>query len=218
MSARAVVFDLDGVLVTTDELHYRAWKAMADREGIPFDREINHRLRGVGRMESLAIILEQAPRAYSQEEREQLAAMKNELYRASLQQIGASAILPGAVELLDGLDALSVPYAVASSSRNARLILERTGLFSRMAAVVDGNDITRSKPDPEVFLAAAGRLGTAPRHCVAVEDADSGVQAALEAGMRVLGVGPADRVGKAHRTVLSLRAIDAHELVALVQD
>lgn len=213
MTARAVIFDLDGVLVTTDELHYRAWKAMADREGIPFDRDVNHRLRGVSRMESLAIILEKATRAYSDAECEQLAAMKNELYRTSLAKIGFAEILPGAIETLDGLDAMGVPYAIASSSRNAKLILERTGLLSRMAAVVDGNDITRSKPDPQVFLLAAERLGIEPQACVVVEDAESGVEGGLAAGMRVVGVGPAERVGRAHRVVGSLQEICVSELV-----
>lgn len=213
MSAHAVIFDLDGVLVTTDELHYRAWKAMAEREGIPFDRQINHRLRGVSRMESLAIILERAPRGYSAAEREKLATLKNELYRASLEKIGGREILPGAVETLNGLDALGVPYAIGSSSRNAKLILERTGLLARMAAVVDGTDITRSKPDPEVFLCAAERLGVEPGACVVVEDAESGVEAGLAAGMHVVGVGPRERVGKAHRVVGSLAEIGVSELV-----
>ncbi|MCL4220096.1 MAG: beta-phosphoglucomutase [Phycisphaerales bacterium] len=213
MSAHAVIFDLDGVLVTTDELHYCAWKQMADREGIFFDREVNHRLRGVSRMESLAIILEGASRGYSSVERERLADEKNAIYRAALERIGAGEILPGAVETLDGLDAMGVPYAVASSSRNAGLILERTGLRARMSVVVDGNDITRSKPDPQVFLIAAERLGVEPGVCVVVEDAESGVEAGLAAGMRVLGVGPPERVGRAHRVVGSLREIGVSELV-----
>lgn len=213
MSAHAVIFDLDGVLVTTDELHYRAWKAMAERERIPFDRQINHRLRGVSRMESLAIILERAPRGYSAAEREKLATAKNDLYRASLERIGAREILPGAVETLDGLDAMGVPYAIASSSRNAKLILERTGLLARMAAIVDGTDISRGKPDPEVFLLAAERLGVEPGSCVVVEDAESGVEAGLAAGMHVVGVGPPERVGKAHRVVSSLAEMGASELV-----
>lgn len=213
MSAHAVIFDLDGVLVTTDELHYRAWKQMADREGIPFDREVNHRLRGVSRMESLAIIIEKASRAYSSGERERLAEEKNAIYRAALERIGAGEILSGAVETLDGLDAMGVPYAVASSSRNAGLILDRTGLRARMRVVVDGNDITRSKPDPQVFLIAAERLGVEPVECVVVEDAESGVEAGLAAGMRVLGVGPPERVGRAHRVVGSLREIGVSELV-----
>lgn len=213
MNARAVIFDLDGVLVTTDELHYHAWKAIADAEGIPFDRQVNHRLRGVSRMESLAIILENAPRTYSPRQREQLAEHKNQIYRASLSNLDAQAILPGAIDLLDQLHALKIPCAVASSSRNARLILQRTGLAPRFAAVVDGTDITESKPHPQVFLKAAHQLGVDPTQCVAVEDAESGVEAALAAQMRVLGVGDHTRVGRAHRVVDSLAQITADELL-----
>jgi beta-phosphoglucomutase len=188
---RGVIFDLDGVIVSTDEFHYQAWQQMADAEGIPFDREINHRLRGVSRMQSLAIILERARRACTEEEKLALAERKNATYRALLDKLTPRDILPGALPLLDGLRGRGIRVAVASSSRNAGTILERIGLAGAFDAVVDGNAITHSKPHPEVFLKAAARLRLRPARCLVVEDAVAGVEAAHAAGMPCLAVGDA---------------------------
>lgn len=188
---RGVIFDLDGVLVTTDELHYRAWKRLADREGIYFDRAINDRLRGVSRMDSLAIILERTDRDYSDNEKAEMAAFKNDLYRASLDGLTGGDVLPGVMEALDGLRARDVKIAVGSSSKNAQKILEKTGLLDRFDAIADGTDITRSKPDPEVFLCAAKKLGLDPAVCAVVEDAEAGIQAARAGGMTAFAVGDA---------------------------
>ncbi|MGM9615797.1 MAG: beta-phosphoglucomutase [Oscillospiraceae bacterium] len=188
---KAVIFDLDGVLVSTDELHYRAWKRLADREGIYFDRTVNNRLRGVSRMASLEIILERAEKAYSAAEKEELAAYKNGLYRALLDELSERDILPGVTETLAALRARGVKLAVGSSSKNAGKILEKTGLLDRFDAVADGTDITRSKPDPEVFLCAAKKLGVAPADCAVVEDAEAGIAAAKAGGMTALAVGDA---------------------------
>ena len=190
---QGVIFDLDGVLVSTDELHYAAWKCLADREGIYFDRVINDRLRGVSRMASLEIILERAARAYSGDEKKEMAAFKNGLYVDLLDGLTPEDVLPGVTETLDGLAARGVKTAVGSSSRNAKKILEKTGLLDRFDAVADGTDITRSKPDPEVFLCAAGKLGLAPAVCAVVEDAEAGIQAAREGGMTAFAVGGAKK-------------------------
>ena len=188
----AVIFDLDGVLLSTDEFHYKAWKQLADREGIPFDRTMNERLRGVSRMESLEIILEQANRDYSPAEKEKMADLKNERYRALLETLTPEDVYPGVTELLDLLDKKSIKTAIGSSSRNAPYILEQTGLSERFRRTVcDGSKISRSKPDPEVFLLAAEMVGVSPESCLVIEDADAGVQAAKAAGMNVLGVGSA---------------------------
>ncbi len=215
MSTRAVLFDLDGVLVQTDEFHFCAWKSIADDEGLRFDRVINERLRGVSRMDGLAAVLEANSIEMDETERVALAGRKNERYLSLLEGLDASAVCDGVEALLSGLSARQVPMAVASSSRNARVILERTGLAGVFACVVDGNDIERSKPDPEVFLRAAAGLGVDPGACVVVEDARAGVEAGLAAGMRVVGVGGEKEVGRAHLVVRSLMEVDAGMLVGV---
>jgi len=214
MSVRAVLFDLDGVLVRTDEFHYRAWKSVADEEGLRFDRAINERLRGVSRMDGLAAVLEANAIEMGETERVALAGRKNERYLTLLEGLGASAVCNGVEALVSGLSAREVPMAVASSSRNARVILERTGLAGAFACVVDGNDIERSKPEPEVFLRAAAGLGAEPGACVVIEDARAGVEAALAAGMRVVGVGGVE-VERAHLMVGSLLEVDVGMLVGV---
>ena len=194
---KGVIFDLDGVLVSTDELHYEAWKAMADREGIYFDREINQRLRGVSRMDSLEIILERAERVYSQEEKDELAAYKNGLYVTLLDTLTEADVLPGVAELLSALAERDVLLAVGSSSKNAKKILEKTGLTNRFRAIADGTDITRSKPDPEVFLCAAKKLGLAPADCAVIEDAQAGIEAASAGGMLACAIGDGCKSDKA---------------------
>jgi len=192
MKFQAVIFDLDGVICFTDEYHYRAWKAMADGMGIPFDREINNRLRGVSRMASLEIILEkyQGP-ALSQEKKEQLAQRKNDLYRESLKEMSARDLSSEVKETLDALRAMGLQLAIGSSSKNTPFILGQIGLKDYFDAVSDGNNITRSKPDPEVFVKAAQMLGIAPEHCLVVEDAVSGAQAGHAGGMKVACLGDA---------------------------
>lgn len=188
---QGVIFDLDGVIVTTDDCHYRAWKRMADEEGIAFDRQVNERLRGVSRMESLAILLERAQREYTQPEKQAMAERKNGYYVELIGRLTPEAILPGALDTLAMLKARGVKVAIGSSSRNTPLILRQIGLDKAFDAVADGNAITRSKPDPEVFLLAARLLGLPPEACLVVEDADAGVEAALAGGMKALGVGSA---------------------------
>jgi len=214
MSVRAVLFDLDGVLVRTDEFHFCAWKSVADDEGFRFDRAINERLRGVSRMDGLAAVLEANLIEMGETERLALADRKNERYLSLLEGLDALAVCDGVEALLTGLSARRVPMAVASSSRNARVILERTGLAGAFACVVDGNDIEQSKPEPEVFLRAAAGLGVEPRACVVVEDARAGVEAALAAGMRVVGVGEVE-VERAHLVVGSLTEVDAGMLIGV---
>ncbi len=194
---KGVIFDLDGVIVTTDDCHYLAWKKMADEEGIYFDRIINERLRGVSRMESLAIILEKASKDYSDAEKQEMAARKNGYYVEMIKKIEKTAILPGALEFCDKFKSNGIKIAIGSSSKNARIILDQIGLGDYFDAVADGNDIKNSKPDPEVFLVAANRLGLAPKDCLVVEDANAGVDAGLAAGMDVLAVGFAATYEKA---------------------
>lgn len=184
-----IIFDLDGVLCFTDQYHYRAWKTVADRLGIPFDESVNDRLRGVSRMESLEIILENYEGVLSREEKEQMAAEKNEIYRGLLDSMSPRDLSEEVRMTLDRLRKEGVLLAVGSSSRNARLILKRLGLEDYFDAVADGSDITRSKPDPEVFLKASEKLGLSPGECLVVEDAEAGIAAAAAGGFDSAGLG-----------------------------
>lgn len=211
---RGVIFDLDGVLVTTDELHYRAWKRMADEEGIYFDRQINHRLRGVSRMASLEIVLERAARPYAPPEKQAMAERKNNYYRAMLAELTPSDVLPGAKEMLASLRRRGVKTAVGSSSKNTPLIMERVGIAGDVDAVADGNDITHSKPHPEVFLIAAQRLGLPPHQCLVVEDAAAGIEAGRRAGMAVFGIGTPHTLPGVQPLAENLAGVTAEELLA----
>lgn len=205
---QAVIFDLDGVLVTTDSCHYKAWKRMADEEGIPFDEKDNLRLRGVSRMESLNIILEKADRQYTESEKHDMAERKNAYYVQMIGDLDQEALLPGALSTIYALKENGVKLAVGSSSKNAPAILKQLQMEDLFDAVADGNQIKNSKPAPDVFLLAAELLGVKPEHCLVVEDADAGVDAALAAGMRVLAMGSAFGNQKAHLRSGTLNDID----------
>lgn len=191
MRYKGVIFDLDGVICSTDELHYLAWKEIADRYQIPFDREMNDQLRGVSRMESLERILSRGRGEWTQEQKQQLAEEKNARYRELLGTLSEEDILPGVPETLQALRARGLALAIGSSSKNAVAILERLGLSGWFDAVADGTQIKRSKPDPEVFLLAAEKLGLPAADCLVVEDAQAGIQAAQAGGMDAASVGPA---------------------------
>jgi len=196
MQFDAIIFDLDGVICFTDEYHYLAWKAMADGIRVPFDREINNRLRGVSRMASLDIILEkyEGP-ALSDADKQALAEKKNTLYREYLKKMSPADLSDEVRETLDDLRAMGLRLAIGSSSKNTPFILERIGLKGYFDAVSDGNNITRSKPDPEVFLKAAEMLGVAPDRCLVVEDAVSGAEAGQAGGMKTACLGDASAQG-----------------------
>lgn len=210
---QGIIFDLDGVIVSTDDCHYRAWQRMADEEGIPFSRGVNERLRGVSRMDSLDIILERAKRSYTQEEKTAMAARKNAYYIELIGKLTPADILPGALDALERLRRRGLRIAIGSSSRNTPLILRQIGLENAFDAVADGNQITRSKPDPEVFLLAARLLGLAPAECLVVEDADAGVEAALAGGMKALGVGSAAANPRATYRARDLAALDLESIL-----
>ena len=196
MEFQAVVFDLDGVICFTDEYHYQAWKTLADKLEIPFDRVVNNRLRGVSRMASLEIILENyTGPALSEEDKLALATEKNELYRELLGQMSPADLAGEVKATLDELRRRGYQLAIGSSSKNAPFILRQIGLEGYFDAVSDGNNITRSKPDPEVFLKAAEMLGLEPAACLVVEDAVSGAEAAHAGGMKAACVGDAAKNG-----------------------
>ena len=208
MKFQAVIFDLDGVICFTDEYHYRAWKAMADSLGIPFDRTVNNRLRGVSRMASLEIILEKyAGPALDDAQKAALAQQKNDIYRASLAEMSPRDLSDEVRQTLDALRAMGLRLAIGSSSKNTPFILGQIGLGGYFDAVSDGNNITRSKPDPEVFVKAAQMLGIAPGHCLVVEDAVSGAQAGHAGGMRVACLGDAALNGAGDWNMQSIREL-----------
>lgn len=196
MNFKAVIFDLDGVICSTDEYHYLAWKKMADSMGIYFDRTINNRLRGVSRMESLEIILERYEgEPLSEEKKVELATLKNDIYRESLKQMSTADLTDEVRDTLNALRAKGLKLAIGSSSKNTPFILGQLGLGDFFDAISDGNNIVRSKPDPEVFLKAAEFLGMDTSDCLVVEDAVSGAQAGHAGNFKVACVGDASAAG-----------------------
>ena len=205
MNFDAVIFDLDGVICYTDEYHYQAWKAMADSIGVSFDREINNRLRGVSRMASLDIVLEKYHGELSEAEKEELADQKNEIYKKLLAQMSPADLSDEVKSTLDELRRRGYQLAIGSSSKNAPFILRQIGLGEYFDAVSDGNNITRSKPDPEVFEKAAKMLWVGAKRCLVVEDAVSGAEAAHKGGMKAACVGDASRAGAGDYNMKSVK-------------
>ena len=188
---KAIIFDLDGVIVSTDEQHYQGWKALADRLDIPFDRDVNNRFRGVSRMACMDILEELGGKCYTEQEKLAYATWKNDYYRQLLGEMSSADLSDEVKSTLDALRVKGLKLAIGSSSKNAKFILERIGLADYFDAISDGTNISRSKPDPEVFLKAAEFLGTAPEDCLVVEDATAGVDAAHAGGMKAAAVGDA---------------------------
>lgn len=193
MKYQGIIFDLDGVICHTDEYHYKAWKMLADRLDIYFDYQINDKLRGISRMESLEILLENYSVVLSQEKKEQLAEEKNKYYKDLLKNMTPNDLSIEVKETLDTLRAQGIKLAIGSSSKNAIYILQQIGLGGYFDAISDGNQISNSKPDPEVFLKAAEKLFLKPQECLVVEDAVSGLLAAKRGGMDCVGIGAAEK-------------------------
>jgi beta-phosphoglucomutase len=202
---RGAIFDLDGVLVDTAKYHYCAWRRLAGELGFDFSERDNERLKGVSRMRSLEILLETGNYTMTGAEKAEAAAKKNEWYVAYLRTLDESALLPGAREFLERLKNGGVRTALGSASKNAPLILERLGIAGLFNAVIDGNAVSKAKPDPEVFLKGAEALDIPPRFCVVFEDALAGIEAARAGGMRVIAVGKPDLLPGADRYIASLK-------------
>jgi beta-phosphoglucomutase len=209
----AVLFDLDGVIVFTDRYHYLGWKRLADENGWAFDEEINNGCRGVPRMESLEVILRHNGVDLPEDEKEALASRKNAYYVDLLADINEADVYPGAVEFLKRLRSTGVKIALCSSSKNAPLVLESLGLEEYFDAVVTGADIRKAKPDPEIFLLGASRVGVEPGKCVVFEDAPSGVAGALAAGMSCVGVGSPELLDEAPVVIQEYNTIDIDKLL-----
>lgn len=188
---RAVIFDLDGVICSTDEQHYQGWKALADRLGIPFSREVNNRFRGVSRMACMDILEEVGGKCYTEQEKIAYATWKNDYYRELLGEMSPKDLSSEVKSTLDALRAKGYILAIGSSSKNTKYILQRLGLEGYFDAISDGTNIVKSKPDPEVFLKAADFISMPYEKCLVVEDAVAGVEAAHAAGMKAAAVGDA---------------------------
>ncbi|MDR6225095.1 beta-phosphoglucomutase [Desmospora profundinema] len=184
-----VIFDLDGVITDTAEYHYRAWKRLAEELGLPLDREWNEKLKGLSRMDSLERILAQGSRSYSDEEKQILAAKKNEYYRAMIADLSPRDLLPGIGELLQELKQAGIRIGLASASKNAPAVVKRLEIADAFDTIVDPARLAKGKPDPEIFLKAAEQLGLPPAHCLGIEDAKAGIQAIRQAQMFAVGVG-----------------------------
>jgi len=197
MKYRAVIFDLDGVICHTDENHFQAWKSVAEDLGIFFDRVVNDRLRGVSRRESLEILLEAQDEEMEEAEKRHWTDRKNQRYRESLNTLTPEDLDPGVPETLSAIRKMGLLMAIGSSSKNATYILERLDLANAFDAISDGNGITKAKPDPEIFLRAAGMLGVPPEECLVVEDAKVGIEAAMAGGMDCAAIGDGTRYGLA---------------------
>ena len=186
---QACIFDLDGVLVDTARFHFIAWREMAEGLGIPFEEADNERLKGLSRIDSLETILSLGHLVLDPLTKLQLMEQKNARYLELVQGMTSDDVLPGVVDFFAELDEAGIRKGVGSASKNAPEILRRIGLLDALDTVVDGSQVTLSKPDPEVFLKGAQRLGVAPATCVIFEDALAGIQAARSGGFPVVGVG-----------------------------
>ncbi len=186
---QACLFDLDGVIVDTAVYHYKAWKRLANELGFDFTEEQNELLKGVSRVRSLEIILEIGGVTKTEAEKEELATRKNAWYVDMINQMRPDEILPGAQEFVQACRDAGIKTALGSASKNSMTILEKIGMVDLFDAIIDGNKVTQAKPDPEVFLKGAEALGVAPSACVVFEDAIAGLEAAINGGMKVVGIG-----------------------------
>jgi beta-phosphoglucomutase len=189
MNSVAFIFDLDGVIVDTAKYHYAAWRNLANSLGFDFTEAQNEELKGVSRVNSLEIILKIGNIDLSEDEKKSLLIEKNNEYLDYVNKMTSDEILPGVIDILDFLDENNIKYALGSASKNAPMILKKVGLINRFTALVDGNDVTMAKPNPEVFLIGAKKLCMNPENCVVVEDAIAGIQAANAANMTSIGIG-----------------------------
>ena len=215
MTIRAFIFDLDGVLTDTVEFHYRAWRRLADEEGLPFTPADMDRLRGVSRRDSLSFLLKD--RVYAEDRLEALMARKNAYYLDFVKEITPRDLLPGVRELLEALRAGGYRIALGSASQNAREVIRRLGIDVLFDAIADGHSVMRQKPAPDLFLHAADQLAARPAECVVVEDAAAGIEAARAGGFRSVGLGPPARVGAADVVLHSLAGVHLLDLIQALE-
>jgi len=200
---QAIIFDLDGVLTDTSEYHYRAWKRLADDEGIPFTREENDaHLRGIGRRESLMYIIR--GRNVSEEQIQEMMDRKNRYYNDMIKSMTPNDLVPGGRDLLQEIRDAGIKVAIASASKNCRTVLERLDILNYLDGIADGYSVVNGKPAPDLFVYAAGMVRVPTPACLGVEDADAGIEAIKAAGMQALGIGPKERFHKADKVMATL--------------
>jgi beta-phosphoglucomutase len=213
MIYKACLFDLDGVLVDTAIYHFQAWKNLGKQFGYELTEEQNEQLKGVSRVESLNKILDWANYSASQEEKTAWLVEKNEDYLRLISNMNPSEILPGVLEFLEQIKALGYKIALGSASKNAEIILQKTCLMPWFDLVIDGNKVSKSKPDPEVFLKGAEGLGVAPELCIVFEDAQAGVEAAKTGHMKAIGIGEAETLSLADKIIPNFIGVKAVDLL-----
>lgn len=209
---KAIIFDLDGVLTDTSEYHYRAWKRLADEEGIPFTREENDaHLRGVSRRESLVYLLR--GRKVPEEQIQVMMERKNRYYSAMIKSMTPNDLVPGGKQLLQEIRNAGIKMAIASVSKNCRVVLEYLDILSVFDGIADGYSVAHSKPAPDIFIYAAGMTGVPTSACLGVEDADAGIEAIKDAGMAALGIGPQERFHRADKVMPTLANTHLQDLL-----
>ena len=207
MMIKGFLFDLDGVIVDTAKYHFLAWKRLADELSIPFTENDNERLKGVSRMRSLDILLEIGGMNLSEKKKEELATKKNAWYVNYITKMTPNEILPGALEFIQQAKEQDIKIALGSASKNAMTILERLKITNYFDAIISGNEVSKAKPDPEVFLKGAEAVGLPPEACLVFEDAEAGVEAAINAHMKCVGIGSQDVLGAADKVVDGLAVL-----------
>ena len=212
---KAFIFDLDGVVVDTAKYHYLAWKRLAEELGFFFSEKDNERLKGVSRMRSLEILLEVGGLQFDEDEMVKMASKKNEWYVNYIMQMTPEEILPGVIDFLDSAKKRGIRIALGSASKNAPIILERIDLMKYFDVVIDGNEVSKAKPDPEVFLKAAEKLNCKPDECVVFEDAEAGIEAALNGNMHAVGVGSPEILKNAGNVIPGFENVDIETFLSL---
>lgn len=214
---KCVIFDLDGVIVDTAKYHYQAWNNLAQQLGTTLTPEENEQLKGVSRMDSLQFLLDKANLQLSDTEKKALADSKNNDYLLLIQDMDESELLPGVHDFINDLRAHNIKVVLGSASKNAKIVLQSTGLLDKFDAIIDGNDVVKGKPDPEVFLKGADAVGVHPEDCVVIEDAEKGIEAANSANMFTIGIGDPKVLKDADAVLPNLNQMSYNRLVTLVQ-
>lgn len=218
LNIKACIFDLDGVIVDTAKYHFKAWRKLANEFGIDFSEKENEKLKGVSRAESLNLILSWGGITIEDEKKTALTDRKNEWYLEHIAKMTPNEILPGVKLFLDGLKKRGIRIGLGSASKNAPKILEQVGLGDFFETIVDGNQVVNSKPHPEVFLKGASYLDVLPSQCIVFEDAEKGVEAALEGGMMAVGVGSEEVLGHAHFVIPNFKDLDFDVLLEILNE
>ena len=218
MQIKGFLFDLDGVIVDTAKYHYLAWRRMANELGFDISEEFNEKLKGISRIESLKMILEEGNKTLSDAEIETYAKLKNEWYLELVTQMNPDEILVGVPAFFKQLKAANIKCALGSVSKNAQMILEKIGLLNEFDAIIDGTKIVNSKPHPEVFLKGAEALGLQPEECIVFEDAEAGIEAAHRAGMQAVGIGKPEVLTEAETVIPSFDGVVLSELLEKIDN